>query len=53
MDTGFTWSGFPVRGRRSCLVAVMHPDVETDIGFGIERAGAHVSSHVGNRHVIY
>ena len=40
MDTGFTWSGFSGRERRSCLVAVVRRDVGPNIGFGIECAGA-------------
>ena len=42
VDTGS--SGFPGREQRLCLVAVVRRDVGTDIGFGIECAGAHVST---------
>ena len=43
VDTGFFLLGFPGREQRLCLVVVRRQDIETDIGFGIEFAGAHRS----------
>ena len=42
---GFIGSGFPGRGRRSCLAAVVRWDGGTNIGFGIGCRGEHISSN--------